>query len=556
MQKLFRDTRILDKGAESRFLLSEEILMENAAVALERAVLDAAESFPESVCASRPVFVLVVAGGGGNGADGYTVARRLAGRSRVRGGGRGVVVSVFEAKPPKTPLCKRQKERAAACGVRFCDSLESGVTADILVDCLFGSGFSGDADEDTRSVIEKMNAVKNPCGDACVTIACDVPSGIKSGVQKPARNSRDGSDAGDDAHPLPACVAADFTVCMGALKTRLFTDEAADFAGTIQVADLGVPRELFESLSEPEAFLLEKSDMTLPFRGKRNSHKGTFGHAAVFCGGKPGAGITAAEAASAFGAGLTTLVTPAFVPPVRRASFFVPPDVMCSDSVPENGTAVAAGMGLRAAASAGVAGTGGKENAGSAALDGDGVFQYVADVLLSRPSLPAVLDADFFGWPGLPRFLRSCKNGVVLTPHPKEFVSLLVMCGIIGSEVSVAEASAERFSLAAEFCSLFPGVVLLAKGAVPVIGCCAAQNEKPALYANPWGKANLAKGGSGDVLAGLVCALLAQGYPPLRAALSASLAHAFASRRINSDWGLSSASLIDAVRNLHTLETL
>ena len=495
MKKLFADTRPLDKKAQDALLLSEEILMENAAAALERAVLSSLSKIGEG----RPS-VLIVAGSGGNGADGYTLARRLAQREG------GLSVAVLEVRPPKTPLCALQKERALACGARLASSIES---ADVLVDCLFGSGFSGAVDEATRHIIEEMNSLASESGRPAFRIACDVPSALGA----------------------PVCFCADLTVCMGALKTALFTDGAADFAGKIETAPLGVAEELFASLGEEEAFLLEESDIRLPYRKKRNAHKGSFGHAAVFCGGKPGAAITAARAAFAFGSGLATLIPSGDYADAALKRFALPHELMLSCDVPKGVAAFAAGMGLNLAKG-----------------EGQGALKSVAAIIAQNPSVPAVIDADFFGWEGLPALLQERPAGLVLTPHPKELASLLRLCGI--ADVSIEETSSRRFALAKDFCAAFPGIVLIAKGAIPVIGHCPAKGERVQLYANPLGTAALAKGGSGDVLAGLVCALLAQGYAPLDAAISASLAHALASRHVPSDWGLAPSSLIENVGRL------
>ena len=495
MKKLFTDTRPLDKKAIDALFLSEEILMENAAAALESAVLSALSKTEET----RPS-VLIVTGSGGNGADGYTLGRRLA------LGERGLSVAVFEAKPPKTPLGIRQKERALACGVWLASSIES---ADVLVDCLFGSGFSGAIDDATRHLIEEMNGLADLSGRAAFKIACDVPSGLGASV----------------------CFRTDLTVCMGALKTALFTDGAADFTGEIETAPLGVSESLFASLGEEEAFLLEESDLRLPYRKTRNTHKGSFGHAAVFCGGKPGAAITAARAAFAFGSGLATLIPAGAGTDDALRRFAMPHELMLSCSVPKGVAAFAAGMGLNPA-----------EEGDKSALES------VAAIIAANPSVPAVIDADFFYYEGLILLLKERPAGLVLTPHPKEFASLLRVCRI--ADVTAEEASHKRFALVREFCSSFPGVVLVAKGAIPVIGLCPARRERAQLYANPLGTPALAKGGSGDVLAGLVCGLLAQGYAPVDAAISASLAHALASRKAATDWGLTPSSLIESAARL------
>jgi len=129
--------------------------------------------------------------------------------------------------------------------------------------------------------------------------------------------------------------------------------------------------------------------------------------------------------------------------------------------------------------------------------------------------LPLVCDADLFFHPMLGELLQ--RRQLVLTPHPKEFVALLRRTGI--ADIDVAALQADRFGFVEAFCRAFPDAVLLLKGANVIIG---AHNR---FYVNPHGTNVLAKGGSGDVLSGLIGALLAQGYSPLDAAIQASLAH-------------------------------
>ena len=571
MKKLFYDTRILDKQAQTRFCLSEEILMENAAAGLERVVRDTAESLAPP---GNTVPVLIVTGSGGNGADGYTLARRLHDAELFPGGkprcNSIFSVSVYEAKPAKTPLCRKQKERALACGVRFCTCLEP---AWILVDCLFGSGFTGEPEENIQTIISGMNSLKNPAGEKSFIVACDVPSGLPGCTAEPGTadsepatggecsNGKSGNGCGtkgtgsntrnyaETAIGHNNCVAADVTVCMGALKTSLFTDTAADYTGKIITSDLGIPRHLFEqdendSTSthgvvpvEPTAYLLEETDMILPYRRNRNVHKGVFGHAAIFCGGKPGAGITAATAAAAFGAGLTTLVFTGTNKPGTTEHFMIPPELMVSDILPENCTAIAAGMGLQ-----------------SAGCTSDEIFTRIAGILHSRTELTAVLDADFLSWNRLPELLHTAKNRLVLTPHPKELAALYEHTMHIQKPVYQIQEPRKRLAAVQCFCETYPGIVLVAKGTFPVIGFCPEPGAETMLYVNPLGAPNLAKGGSGDVLAGLICGLLAQGYKPLDATITASLVHAAASRYAASDWGLSPARLITAIRDFPAIK--
>jgi len=176
----------------------------------------------------------------------------------------------------------------------------------------------------------------------------------------------------------------------------------------------------------------------------------------------------------------------------------------------------------------------------SAIVFGMGMGNFYDDELekLSNLDIPKVIDADMFYKKEIINFLS--KN-VVLTPHPKEFASLLKLCEL--GEYSVSEIQNNRFELALKFSNKYPNVVLLLKGSNVII---AYKNQ---LYINPYGTQALAKGGSGDVLAGMIGSLLAQKYHPLKATITASLAHSFAGD-IKPNYNLTPLKLIN---NLSTL---
>jgi len=135
------------------------------------------------------------------------------------------------------------------------------------------------------------------------------------------------------------------------------------------------------------------------------------------------------------------------------------------------------------------------------------------------------------------------RKNVVITPHAKEFVALLNTTDI--ADISVDELQQNRFKYAEEFCKKFPHVTLVLKGANVII---AKDNE---FYINPHGTSALAKGGSGDVLSGLVGSLLAQGYQCLDAAINASLAHTkLALNYDGADFSLTPDDLIEGIGKL------
>ena len=308
---------------------------------------------------------------------------------------------------------------------------------------------------------------------------------------------------------IPSAFAfrADMTFTMGALKKSLFLDEAKDLIGEVKVVDLGVDRETYESLSDWN--LLDLEDLILPSRTKKNSHKGSYGHLAVASGEKTGASIISALSAFRLGSGLVTLV--------GFEKIEIPHILMYSHEVPRTASALALGMGL------------GSE------------FSKAELTKFLDNHLPLVVDADLFYMNDILEILK--RENVVLTPHPKEFVSLLKIAKI--ADISVEELQKNRFKYAEIFCSEFPNAVLLLKGANVVIG----KNDK--FFINPHGRSSLAKGGSGDVLSGLIGSLLAQGYSTIDAAIYGSLIHVkLALNYTGADFSLTPDDLINEISKL------
>ena len=500
MKPLFVDTRPLDGRARTELCLTSDILMENAAAALEESVM---RFLGASCCCSESVRVLIVCGSGDNGADGLVLARRLKGKAI---GSALIEPCVLQFLPPKSEGCKLQFERAKKIGVNFIDEIEAASGAAVIVDCLFGSGFHGTLDGKAQKLIESLNSLSG------YKIACDVPSALDCAIK---------------GGGVP--FAADETVTMGAGKIQLYLDGAKDYTGKIYTASLGISDAVFAGTFKPDAFLLEKADLKLPSRKKMNVHKGSFGHAAVVCGTKPGASIIAASATMRFGAGLVTLVNAS-----AASSFSLPYELMLSDNVPETATALAIGMGL------------GREQQN---------FAPYAE-LLKNGEVPAVIDADLFYCKSLPQILearsKKCAQGnkgaaTILTPHPKEFAELLKNCGL--ADVSAADIQKERLGYAKMFCEAYKNIVLVLKGATPIISVFSEEAGFEAFF-NPHGSPVLAKGGSGDVLSGLSAALLAQGCSAKDAAIQASLAHALASARAEqkvSSYAFTPSELIEEI---------
>lgn len=510
MEKIFDSVRALDKRAEEVFNLKNGVLMEQAARSLaewiRRLLIDALslsidtsqvdnngerlvqnttrnEVIPCTICGKsyttqKKPFVQIVCGSGDNGGDGFALARMLADFCTVQ------VVSIKE---PKSPLCTLQRERLKLLGIAVSTKLKE--QCDVLVDALFGTGISGTLDDSLCSIIQQMNAVQG------YKIACDIPSGLNEyGI------------------PAPVAFRADTTCTMGALKTALYTDAAKDYTGVIQVLNLGLPRHCYEG--ETHTFLLSTADMMLPHRRVQDTHKMTYGHGLFFCGEKTGACVLAASAALHFGIGLVSI----FGEPIAGALF----DFMYTRTLPDSFSAVMLGSGL-----------------GISAPMQEHALAFLSDEQIR--SRPLILDADILHNAELPKLLPLFKRPI-LTPHPKEFQSLLLHGGC--GSFSIADIQAHRFEYLRLFCAAFPHAVVVLKGAYTLIGC------GKHIFVNPLGTNALAKAGTGDVLSGMITALAAQGYPPVEAAYTASLAHAEAAKTLLTDYGLTASALAVAVGTL------
>lgn len=475
------------------------VMMENAAAALEDALNRIANE------EQKEAFALILCGSGGNGGDGLALARRIQGR---------IPCAVCLFAEPKTPEAKRQKRMAKRAGVPFrvfssdffSTLLSDRARSVIVVDCLFGTGFHGVLPPDAARAVEQINA------SPCRTIACDIPSGL----------CKDGSIAAYDAVGFPLAFCADCTVTMGALKTALYSDAAKDVTGRIVCAPLGISEKLFAGSAPPDALLLEPSDMCLPIRTQKSAHKGIYGHAVTVAGEKPGAALIAARAAFRFGAGLVTVLQSA----LSESRTDIPCTLMSADCIPEGANALLVGSGL-----------GRSEKALRYAEEK--VFPFI----MQMKNKACVLDADIFYYKNLPSLLHALCEAedarVILTPHPKELSSLLTLSGL-----TEFDAVKQRFDAVRAFGERFPQLVLAAKGAVTYIV------SGKTTYIVDCGTAALAKGGSGDVLAGLCTTLLAQGWRADDAAKTAALAHALAGACHTANYALTPLTLIEELGRL------
>ena len=467
MKKVFEHCYDLDRRCYEKYNLTEDILMEHAAEAMERHIRE---------FHGEKGRILIIAGPGNNGADGITLARLLHGDYEI---------SLYLPYGAKSNMAKIQLERLCQLGLEPVQALP--YHADIIVDALFGAGFAKSLDTRGMDLVDTLNSI-----DA-YKIACDIPSGIDP-----------------KGNPNPIAFKADTTITMGALKTALYSDHAKPYVGQIEVAALGISRRNYEH--HTNTFLLEEKDFNPPIRTNPASHKGTYGHLCVIAGNKRGAAVLCGLAGLRFGAGLVTLIS-------DRSIDNLPFSLMQSGTLPDTTSAIAMGMGMG--------------------------YEYDPILIKStivEEDIPILMDADMCYVPWIKTLLDTCSKTIV-TPHPKEFATLLKTLEI--DEVSVSQIQKDRFGWAKRFSELYPNTVLILKGANTLIA------HEGIIYINPLGNQVLSQAGSGDLLSGLVASLLAQGYTPLNAAINGSLAHAFCARHYEgADFSATAEDLIDVIRTL------
>ncbi|MBC8237374.1 MAG: NAD(P)H-hydrate dehydratase [Helicobacteraceae bacterium] len=464
MQKLFDELQSLDERCYISYKLSEDILMEHAANGINVFIRWKFDKNSK---------IIIACGSGNNGADGLALARLLH---------KDYDVEIFYVNEQKSPMAILQIDRAHAIGVHSTFELNK---CDVLVDALYGTGFKGNFNYEAKAVMQTINKL-----DA-YKIACDIPSGLR----------QDGTCDKDTFR-------ADITLTMGALKKSMFSEQAKERVGRIEVLDLGVPRSVYEAHTNWN--LLDMDDLRLPHRVSKNSHKGTFGHLVIPCGEKPGAAIISGLSALKFGSGLVSLLSDTPTP-------HIPYSLMHTTLLPHNTSAIACGMGI-----------------------GD---TYTDEELLSffDNTLPVIADADLLHKPVILELLQ--KEDLIVTPHPKEFISLLKLTQI--ADINVETLQNDRFKYCEEFSKKYPKVTLLLKGANVVI----AKGDE--YFINVYGTSALAKGGSGDVLSGLIGGLLAQGYNTLDAAINASLSHTkLVQNYQGADFSLTPEDLINGIGKL------
>lgn len=474
------EMREVDRLTTERYGISSLQLMENAGTCVAEAVRETLAS-----AAGHPAKICVLCGKGNNGGDGFVAARHL--RDSVT----QVKVFLFgrpdELRGDAATNCRRWTELGgqvvAIPDVEVWESLRAEITgAQVIVDGIFGTGFRGPATGAVAQAIEDINRHSRKATGAkpALIFAVDTPSGLPSDGQ-----SVEG--------PV---LYAHKTVSFTAPKTGQLISSEAVAAGSLEVANIGSPSSLVEEIGQGFLRWAEPQEFAgLPLVRTADSHKGLYGHVLVVAGslGKSGAAVMSSYAALCAGAGLVTVATPDTVLPIVAAAH------------PEYMTEPLAATKIGTASERNFSGKRFAEiEAGKTVLAvGPGLGQYPETQefirgMVAQTELPVILDADGLNaFAGQADKLRERKSKfIAITPHPGEMARLLDTSTKAMQEdrVKTAKDAAQRWN-----------VHVVLKGFHTIIASPDGQ-----LFINTSGNPGLAKGGSGDVLTGLLAALTAQ----------------------------------------------
>lgn len=489
--------RSIDRRTTDRFGIPSLLLMENAAIAVVDAMF---ERYPQ--CERASIFC----GIGSNGGDGLAVARHLENR--------GVVPSIFIVGD------RRKFSGDAAANLTMCerlaiptqdvtdlDSLNAALVraadADVIIDAIFGTGLNRAPEGLYAEAIRAINELSLP------VVAVDLPSGTSA----------------SSPEPFDPCVRATVTVTLAAPKICHVFDPAAVLCGEVIVADISIP----DAAIEDEGVLLA---LTTPADVRPHiapraaeTHKGTYGHVGIVAGsfGKSGAAVMCARGAIRTGAGLVSVATDPEAAKLVNAgsteSMTLP--VPLTDSRPEVTTflhgkdAVLVGPGLR---------------------DDEETYSFVRDIV-DPLEQPLVIDAT-----GLNAFARHPEQinprgrPRVITPHPGEMARLMGM--------QTADVVVDRIGTARKAAKTSRCVVVL-KGHQTLIA-----DPEGHINVNPTGNPGMATGGMGDVLGGMIAALLARGADPFDAACAAVYLHGYAGDLLKEEMGDTGLAAMDLAERI------
>lgn len=525
-----KEMKECDSNTIGHFGVPSLVLMERAALCVTEQVLRAVP---------RLRTALIVCGNGNNGADGLAAARML----HLK----GCRVTVVQKPEPGKCSAENQLQRDILdrYGIHIIGQIPQHTAYDCVVDALFGIGLSREPKGIYAQWLGQMNEL------CAYKVAVDMPSGVSS----------------DNGAAYDPCFAADLTVTFAYQKAGQILYPGCEKCGTVAVADIGITKESWLD-TKPSCFAPEPADLKLLPQRPGRSNKGTFGRVLAVAGSEnmAGAALFCARAAYHTGCGLVKIYTCAANRTILQTA--LPEAILATFQDAREDTAQLSALqgsmecDVQPSALQGPmecdahlsADTAAAEDAAQALADavkwadaivlGPGIGQSMqarrmVSQVLQEATVPVVLDADALNLiAGQPDLLEQAAAELVVTPHPGEMARLCQkpVAEILDTVQETAEAFAKRYHLT---CVLKDAVTVTAGPS----GTCL----------NTSGCSAMAKGGSGDVLAGMIASLAAQGMQPEAAARMGVYLHGLAGEDAAGRKGARSVSatdLIEAIGNV------
>jgi len=466
--------REIDREAIEEHGIPGSTLMSNAAEHLAKAAM---EHIPPDGSAA------VFCGYGNNGGDGIGAAAYLLSK--------GISIRAFLVGSPYDELkpdAEVMKKRLVSLGGSLelfspsADLVDYVGECDVIIDAIYGIGLNVELHDDALSAVSVIHS-----SDALV-ISADIPSGVQA----------------DTGAVLGDAVKADITITFTLAKPGHFVEPGCIYTGELRVCDIGIPRSITKKTIS-HMFAASQSDIHLP-RRRKDTHKGDYGRALILAGsiGYTGAPALAARAATKMGTGLVALGVPKSIYEIlavkldEEMPFPLPDD--------KEGRLIANGASeiLRRA------------NQSEVCLIGPGLgmsddVTELVQSIVRNTSTPTVLDADGLNAVAKdPDILSQATCPLVLTPHPGEFVRL------------GGKFKGDRLKAACDFAKKHDCILVL-KGHRTIVAL-----PNGVAYVNTTGGPAMAKGGTGDVLSGMITALIAQKLPIVHAVAAAVYIHGLA----------------------------
>lgn len=500
-----QEIREIDRKSIEEYGIPGLVLMENAG---SRIFQNLKNIYPDLKLKK----IIIFAGPGNNGGDGFVVARHLYNY--------GTRVKVFTLSPFNKIKGKARVnlDIIDKMGIRLI-GIESGKLeevqetirgSDLVIDAILGTGLQGKVTGLKAKIIELINHANKE------VIAIDVPSGLNV-------------DTGKFEGP---CVKATYTITLALPKIGLLFYPGAGYTGKIIVEDIGIPTNLLKSKNlKINMITKEIIKSLLPLR-LTYAHKGSFGKVLMLAGsvGMTGAAFLASEAAIRSGAGVVVLGIPQSLNPIMELKLTEVITLPLAETKYQSLNEKAEEDIFKLMRDFSVMGIG-------PGISRQLETQRLVRKIIEKSTIPLVVDADAIYALGKdPMILRKTKTPVVITPHPGEMVKLINkdINYILDNQLDITREVAQEF-----------GVVVVLKGARTVIA-----DDKGEVYINVGDNSGMATGGSGDVLTGIISSLIAQGMKTFPAAVAGVYIHSLAgnlARDIKGERGMIAGDILSQV---------